>query len=378
MKNIIVCNLIDSKEFKNQEKYFKAQIDNSLNFGWDPKDIIFAANFDYTYKGVKTIICKFNCSYCSTGSKTFAIRELFKKGLMSDENWVHDLDAWQLAQFSFPHIKDIGMVRYIGRWNGGSVFIKPEAKDIIDAIASEIEKTQSNKEEPIIKKIFRIKQYKDRITALNQTYNVGATGFEKRYIICDKPVKVVHMHPTRTMDCNRNIGGMNRIGARLIGEDVLDLFKSYFADKENNLNFIGNSACIQVSTNPKIKYQIASLRTNEPFNLNRKYKFTYIPDCLQGREFIKFNHKQIAQITITAKTEGVFEIALSDQHPLPRLLKKVKQFYHLEHIPIKTDYRDGKIMRIYRGFLHKGEQLHLNHKWRVNPIPIAKTITFGD
>ena len=276
MKSIIVCNNVKPKGFSFQEKYIKAQIDNSLHWGWTPKDIIFAANFEYEYRGVKTVLCEFNCDYCLTGSKTFAMRSLFQQDLIHEECWLHDLDAWQLSPLRFPYIKDLGMVRYIGRWNGGSVFLKPEARDIIEDIAKDIEATQSRKEEPIIKRVFRKDAYKNRVTRLDQTYNVGATGFEKRYSICDKPVQVVHMHPHRVMDCNRNIAGMNRIGASLIPTRLLNIFKTYFESRYPYLNEVGEIAEISVRTNPHVRAEIAPLKEGEKFHTNRNFCFKSI------------------------------------------------------------------------------------------------------
>ena len=48
--------------------YIKAQIDNSLAFGWKPEDIIIATNFEFEYNGVKTVIfenqSKFSQYFC--------------------------------------------------------------------------------------------------------------------------------------------------------------------------------------------------------------------------------------------------------------------------------------------------------------------------
>ena len=67
MKNVLVYNIVDNKERYNTEllfNYFRAQIDNSLNYGWDKKDIILATNFDFNYKDIESVrlnnICEYN------------------------------------------------------------------------------------------------------------------------------------------------------------------------------------------------------------------------------------------------------------------------------------------------------------------------------
>jgi len=132
VKNIIVCNISKKKHFKHYEKYINAQIDNSLSIGWNKKDIILATNFPYSYRDVESVVFDFDCDFCLTGSKTFAMVDLFKSGLITEDAWLHDLDVWQTHKFRFPQIKDLGMVRYIGRWQGGSIFLKPSSKDVFE------------------------------------------------------------------------------------------------------------------------------------------------------------------------------------------------------------------------------------------------------
>ena len=53
----------DYSKMENTFKLIKVQIDNSLECGWDPKDIIIATNFDFKYKGVKTYVLDEICDY---------------------------------------------------------------------------------------------------------------------------------------------------------------------------------------------------------------------------------------------------------------------------------------------------------------------------
>jgi hypothetical protein len=62
MKNVIIFqDFVDTitygRNYKIEElyKYFRAQIDNSLRFGWDAKDIVVVTNLDFSYKDVTII-----------------------------------------------------------------------------------------------------------------------------------------------------------------------------------------------------------------------------------------------------------------------------------------------------------------------------------
>ncbi len=368
MKNIIVCNVSKEKYFNHYEKYVKAQIDNSFSFGWSKDDIILLANFDYTYEGIKSVVADLDCDFCLTGSKTFAIVKLFELGLIQGDAWLHDLDVWQTFKIDFPEILDIGMTRYIGRWQGGSVFLKPGSRDIFSKIADEIRKQQSSKEEPVIKKVLRIKEYGDRVTRIDNSYNVGATGFEKRYRQSQKPIKAIHMHPHRGTDHNRNMAGMNRLGVRTVGNgSLLNVFSKYFDLSEDLIK--DASANITVDNSD---YEIRELCCGE-FHTNRKFSFVDVPDVLAGRKFLVLPHKRQVSIDIAATSPGIFEIGLCDEHE--EIISSFRGYYEMEHIPLKTNYRDAKKIRLFRKFFEKGETLKLKHKWRVNPIIIANEIT---
>ena len=52
MKNVYVYNIVADKRRYDDEllfNYFKAQVDNSLRFGWDRKDIVIGTNFTFEH-----------------------------------------------------------------------------------------------------------------------------------------------------------------------------------------------------------------------------------------------------------------------------------------------------------------------------------------
>ena len=58
MKNVLIYNIVDDKKRYDNEllfNYFRAQVDNSLRFGWKNEDIIIGTNFEFEHNGVKNI-----------------------------------------------------------------------------------------------------------------------------------------------------------------------------------------------------------------------------------------------------------------------------------------------------------------------------------
>ena len=88
MKQILTYINSNSEDSFDEENKMavKIQIDNSLSLGWKPKDIMLVTNFDYEYKGVKSIIvgdenyCECHCP----ATKVYCIVTLFKLGLIKN------------------------------------------------------------------------------------------------------------------------------------------------------------------------------------------------------------------------------------------------------------------------------------------------------
>jgi len=237
MKNVIVANYRDSKKGSAKrypkealETELKAQIDNSLELGWDPKDLWVVTNFSFCHNGIGSFSLPLN-EKCLTGSKSFAMRELFKAGMVTDNIWIHDLDAWQCVPFKMPKIKDVGIANYSRpKYNGGSVFYTPNSQDIVESICSMIESTEDIREEPAITHILK-KEYPDRTTEVDYGFNLGCSGFRDRYSRAEKPIKVVHFHPSNRMAWDTHVRNRNNISEDAsIPKRLKDLFLRYWGD----------------------------------------------------------------------------------------------------------------------------------------------------
>src|SRR5947207_2889604 len=112
MKNLLIyINSIDKKLSSEHEVLTKIQVDNRLELVWTLKDILLVTNFDYEYRGVKSIIVDDYAVFDQNRStKIPAINQLFRDGIIEDGEiyWFHDHDAFQLVPFEVSLEKEAG------------------------------------------------------------------------------------------------------------------------------------------------------------------------------------------------------------------------------------------------------------------------------
>jgi len=205
-----------------------AQIENSLEVGWKLDDIILLTNFDYSYNGWESTCLDLN-EFCWTGSKMFGMKYLFDNNMVNETIWAKDLDCWQGVWFDEPEIKDVGAATYSRpTFNGGSVFWKPSSRDILENVIEKIVKNKSAKEEPTLNEVLKSKEYSDRVTVLNYTYNVGCSGYYERYTKSIKPIKVYHFHPYNRTAWETHCFDRNGIGERGLNPRLEALLRKYY------------------------------------------------------------------------------------------------------------------------------------------------------
>ena len=220
MKNFMVANMVGKDaEFRGDkvDTLLKAQIENSIELGWQPEDIVLLASFDYEFMGVKAIKADLN-EFCWTGSKLFGLKWWFDNNGTEDVLWAHDLDCWQNVRFDCPEFEtDVGGVQYSNpKWQGGSIFWKSSSKDIVEEIVRRLVENKEVKEEPMLNKVFKSKEYGSRVTCLDSTYNVGCSGFAPRYTRSIKPIRVCHFHPN-----NRIAWELHALDTKELGERAI-------------------------------------------------------------------------------------------------------------------------------------------------------------
>lgn len=244
MKNFMVANLSSKGRYKSDPiiTLIKAQITNSLELGWPAKDIILLANFDYEFMGIKTFNVELN-KQCLTGSKIFGMKYLFDNDMVDDIIWAHDLDAWQNVEFKCPDFKDVGITCYsTPKFNGGSIFWKNTSRDIVEKIVSTITDSKENKEEPTINRVLKSKEYKKRVTTINNTFNVGCSGYVKRWDRSIKPIHVCHFHPYNNIAWETHALDRNGLDVKGIEGRLESLLKRYYPSLATKLCEAGRLA----------------------------------------------------------------------------------------------------------------------------------------
>lgn len=250
MKNVMIANFQKVREASSLDKlntYLRAQIENSLKVGWRAKDILLLTNFEYEFLGVKARVVPMDPMRVIC-SMSFGLQALFQHGWADDVLWVHDLDAWQNAWFACPAFRDIGICEYsdrhnIPRYNCGSVFLRPGAKDIVNLVhfllASDKEKMR---EEPLYHRVLNAPAYEKRVTVLDGRYNVGTSGFVGRYERSRKPILVCHFHPDDPTAARVHMAGRNPLRVRTVGPRLARIIEKYF-DPFGRRNRTREGAC---------------------------------------------------------------------------------------------------------------------------------------
>ena len=237
MKNLLVYISPNHKFSDECEILAKVQIDNSIDLGWDIKDLLFITNFPYEYKGVKAVEVgdEHFCAVRPRSIKTAIIPFLIDEGIIEDGElyWNHDFDAYQLNVFNE---KDLGLEGYDtgltdygwkDRWCLGSFFVKKSSRDIYELakpiILSNVE------DETALMQLTADPAIAKRCKRLNITYNFGMRQVGSNYERSEKPIKVVHFHPyykwVKTLDIF--MYGKNELNMPIISERFIKILNNH-------------------------------------------------------------------------------------------------------------------------------------------------------
>lgn len=235
MKNLIVANFpaVGGKQVEVLERLIDAQIENSLELGWKAEDLVLCTNGEPDLR-VKSFVLPMN-ERCLTGSKMFAVESLFEMGVIQEGDiwWVHDLDAWQNYWFEAPEFRDIGLAEYnIPKFNGGSIFLRHGARDLIADVVNLIRQERLDREEPAINRVLRKRKNADRVSIIDSTFNVGCSAYAIRLKRCTKPVLVSHFHPEGKSGWRTHVDGVNALGESSVSPRVKRLLSEKFRSAE--------------------------------------------------------------------------------------------------------------------------------------------------
>lgn len=230
MKNLIVANERPGSRCSrgDLERMLRAQLDNSLELGWAADDLWIVTNFPFEYSGIPAMEAPLN-SHCLTGSKMFALSWLFESGRVTETIWSHDLDCWQNVAFAEPEFADVGACHYSRpKFNGGSVFWRPAAHDIVAVVLEQLRVETARKEEPTLQQVLTDRRYRRRVTILNSTYNVGCSGFVERFQRAEKPVRACHFHPNNRLAWETHVLDRNGLDGSSVSPRLEQLLRRHY------------------------------------------------------------------------------------------------------------------------------------------------------
>jgi len=236
VKNLLVYVRPEKKFVGEHEVLARVQIDNAISLG-QKENIILATNFDYEYNGVKSIVVS-DENYCAVrprSIKTSIIPYLIERRIIEEGKiyWNHDFDAYQVNLMTEEELGlgglDAGFTTYgwKNRWCLGSDFIKSSAKDIFEWLRDSI--YTNLEDETVLGKITKGNTHNinSRIKKMNITYQIGMRNVEYNYGIADKPIKVLHFHPSKKGLLDIFMYGKNKMGIPLMSDRLIEVFKYY-------------------------------------------------------------------------------------------------------------------------------------------------------
>ena len=236
MKNVLIYNrLEDNLRYPDDIliNSLKAQVDNSIRLGWNTDDIIIGTNFDFEYKGVRNYTLENVCYHNPFFNKFYGMLELMELGVLDDDYWFHDQDAWQIEKFNFPEFNgELAGCTYVftPEWNTCSMFIKKTSIDIIRYIVEFMEMNASHKvdsDENWISFLRRNSEISKYFSTINNKYNVGRTHMESRYSAAESPVSVIGFQP-QVPESVAVFKGNNKLNVNLIDIEFDAILAQHF------------------------------------------------------------------------------------------------------------------------------------------------------
>jgi hypothetical protein len=209
MRNLLIHTGPNKKFSEEDEILARIQIDNSLELGWRPEDILLVTDFPYEYNGVRSIVVPDGLYYNFdlNANKVIVTLYLLNQGIIQKGElyWCHDFDAYEnhpldenvLGLTDF----DIGLTHYTYKpeWQFASLFLKNTSKDIFELLEETVHlrtHASRNNEKNLTWLIKHNKIDSSRYKRLNVTYNFAKRYIETIYPLAIKPLRVLHFRPS--------------------------------------------------------------------------------------------------------------------------------------------------------------------------------------
>lgn len=225
----------------------RLQIDNAYRLGWPASDILLATNFPYRYNGVTAIEVpdELRYDFDPLSNKIPVIawwmgHDHWSHG-HSDTFWYHDFDCYQIAPFDEvltgcyhlrlrlgsidgPKLLNLALTDYgwSEKWCLGSLFYDWPMSEtstwaFFAKLADAIGEFHLGDERALMKLVAIGRVPRCFCRRLNITYNVGKRHIEENVRRAEKPIRVLHFHPT-----SRNLRNFDRL--ELLPDGLRELF----------------------------------------------------------------------------------------------------------------------------------------------------------
>lgn len=198
------------------------QVDNSLELGWRPGDLLLYTNFPYSRHGVRSLEVRMGrrprTARMTSYYKTEVLLDALTRIEVGDIVWYHDADAYQLLPFSGSPSpgKDLAACLYCTRERlliqGGSMFLTRGARQVFEQVHDLLIHRRYRKDEFALTDLTGRPEFLDRFAPLDYSYNLGDTDFELRYQLAERPIKVAHFHVDRAEHRAKFVEGANSLG----------------------------------------------------------------------------------------------------------------------------------------------------------------------
>jgi hypothetical protein len=211
----------------NYDELTRIQIDNALELGWKPEDLVLVMNFSFEYRGIKAFVVgegKYDVFDGNRSSKLPVICQMFKDGLIVDDiYWFHDHDAFQLESFDGLDMTGYDILYtdhgWTSMWNAGSFFFNKKSGDIWDLSKDVMYKRNINEQTSLIQLMRENPAIEKRCKKINITYNYGIYYHPVITKLAQRPLRVVHFQPHKQRHLN--------LYTPLITERFINLLKKY-------------------------------------------------------------------------------------------------------------------------------------------------------
>lgn len=208
--------------------HLRAQVDNAFRFGRRPGEIRVCTNFPFEYRGVSNHRIANVITRSAWLNKIEAVNELIVSESVADDIWLHDVDAWQVAEFRPPDNCDVATATFPnGRPHGASVFWKSSGFDLQCQLRQMVMAGGSGNDEHHMAALFASCPH--RWLRLDRAWCASCRQLDR---IETRPIRVVHFKPEQSPS---ELGYVTpRDGTRLVDEALLSILRRHGFQKDGH------------------------------------------------------------------------------------------------------------------------------------------------